>query len=168
MDMNARFVVKQINGMPTVPPSLDSRNGDWITSDIYEGEACQDLDTGLMYTRSYAGITTIDGGATKKTLKVLATQTALLAPVLTILQNDFGVVPTASWVGNGSYTLNLTGGFFTSKTSIITGGVNTTTASFFNAYRSTTSIIVISTRDLAGVGTNSLLTESTILIEVYD
>ena len=37
-DLNARIVIKQGSGVPTIPVSADHRNGDWLTTDIYEGE----------------------------------------------------------------------------------------------------------------------------------
>lgn len=50
-DIFKRIVIKQGNGVPTIPASADHRNGDWIDTDIYEGEFYQDLDTGLIYNR---------------------------------------------------------------------------------------------------------------------
>lgn len=50
-DSFARIVIKQGNGIPTIPASADHRNGDWTETDIYEGEFYQDLDTGLIYNR---------------------------------------------------------------------------------------------------------------------
>lgn len=62
-DKNFRLVIKQGSGVPTVPPSSDHRNGDWIDTDIYEGEFYQDTDTGKVYTRNSTGITGVSGSA---------------------------------------------------------------------------------------------------------
>ena len=61
-DENVRIVIKQSAGVPTIPVSADHRNGDWITTDIYEGEQYQDTDTGIVYTRSSTGIEAVGGG----------------------------------------------------------------------------------------------------------
>lgn len=55
-DKSSRMIIKQGSGVPTIPPSADHRNGDWIATDIYEGEFYQDTDTGLVYTRSGGNI----------------------------------------------------------------------------------------------------------------
>ena len=47
-----RFGIKKGVGVPTIPVSSDHQNGDWIDTDIYEGEMYQDTDTGYVYTRS--------------------------------------------------------------------------------------------------------------------
>jgi len=51
-DEYRRMIIKQGNGVPTIPVSTDHRNMDWIATDIYEGEQYQDLDTGIVYTRN--------------------------------------------------------------------------------------------------------------------
>lgn len=45
------MIQKVGNGIATVPPSTDHQNGDWIDTDIYEGELYLDLDTSILYTR---------------------------------------------------------------------------------------------------------------------
>ncbi len=50
-DKVERRVVKRGLGVPTIPVSSDHRNGDWIATDIYEGEVYQDTNTGMVYTR---------------------------------------------------------------------------------------------------------------------
>lgn len=49
-DTYARMIIKQGSGVPTIPVSTDHRNGDWIATDIYEGEFYMDTDTGIIYT----------------------------------------------------------------------------------------------------------------------
>jgi hypothetical protein len=51
-DKTARIIIKQGVGVPTIPVSTDHRNGDWIATDIYEGEQYMDTNTGLVYTRN--------------------------------------------------------------------------------------------------------------------
>lgn len=55
-DQSARMIIKRGSGVPTIPVSADHRNGDWIATDIYEGEFYQDTDTGIVYTRNGATI----------------------------------------------------------------------------------------------------------------
>jgi hypothetical protein len=105
-DENVRIVIKQGSGVPTVPVSADHRNGDWIATDIYEGEQYQDTDTGVVYTRSSAGIEAVGGGGgaiQPKVWKAQIDQTGTSAPTLVELVNTLGVTPsrtTYSSVGN--------------------------------------------------------------------
>jgi hypothetical protein len=50
-----RRTIKQGKGAP----STDHRNGDWIETDIYEGELYLDLATSVLYTRVGSTITRI-------------------------------------------------------------------------------------------------------------
>ena len=49
-DKYARMIIKQGTGIATVPASSDHRNGDWIATDIYDGELYLDTATGIIYT----------------------------------------------------------------------------------------------------------------------
>lgn len=62
-DEKKRQVIKRGAGVPTIPVSTDHRNGDWIDTDIYEGELYMDLNTGQTYTRSGATIIPAGSGA---------------------------------------------------------------------------------------------------------
>ena len=46
----ARIITKASTGVPTIPPSADHSNGDWISTDIYEHELYLDDATGKIYT----------------------------------------------------------------------------------------------------------------------
>jgi hypothetical protein len=62
------MVTKQGSGVATIPPSADHRNGDWISTDIYQGEMYLDTDelvdnkflpdtsSDVYYTNSYFSI----------------------------------------------------------------------------------------------------------------
>lgn len=56
-----RIITKVAQGEPTIPPSPSHNNGDWLATDIYEGELYIDSDTGKIYTRLASGI--VDIGA---------------------------------------------------------------------------------------------------------
>lgn len=45
-----RLVQKSGSGVPTIPPSASHDIGDWIETDIYEGEFYLDTDTGTLYS----------------------------------------------------------------------------------------------------------------------
>lgn len=62
-DKFERRVIKMGAGVPTIPVSTDHRNGDWIATDIYEGELYMDTNTGQTYTRSGSTIITAGKGA---------------------------------------------------------------------------------------------------------
>lgn len=49
-DKYARMIIKMGTGIATVPASSDHRNGDWIATDIYDGELYLDTATGIIYT----------------------------------------------------------------------------------------------------------------------
>jgi len=81
-DENVRIIIKQGSGVPTIPVSADHRNGDWIATDIYEGESYMDTDTGLVYNRGASGIVMANGDPVKLVWKALVTQSGTNAPVL--------------------------------------------------------------------------------------
>lgn len=54
-----RIITKVTQGEPTIPPSPSHNNGDWLDTDIYEGELYIDSDTGKIYTRLASGIVDI-------------------------------------------------------------------------------------------------------------
>lgn len=62
-DKFERQQIKRGAGLPTIPASTDHRNGDWLATDIYEGELYMDTNTGQTYTRSGATIITAGKGA---------------------------------------------------------------------------------------------------------
>lgn len=62
-DKFERRQIKMGSGVPTIPVSTDHRNGDWIATDIYEGELYMDTNTGQTYTRSGSTIITAGKGA---------------------------------------------------------------------------------------------------------
>jgi len=57
----ARIIIKNAAGLPTIPPSPDHDNGDWILTDIYEFEPYVDNLTGQLYTRVGATIVPLPG-----------------------------------------------------------------------------------------------------------
>lgn len=115
-DKKARIIIKQGNGVPTIPASSDHRNGDWIATDIYEGEQYLDLDTGVTYTRNGSGIITVGNGYSvqPRVYKALISQSSTSAPVLTELVNTFGITPATVYGGVGTYTI-------TGFTGLVTG-----------------------------------------------
>jgi len=49
-DITNRLITKVGTGIATVPPSADHRNGDWVETDIYDGELYMNLTDGKLYT----------------------------------------------------------------------------------------------------------------------
>mgnify|MGYP000500095389 CR=1 FL=1 len=100
-DKNVRIVIKQGSGVPTIPVSADHRNGDWLTTDIYEGEQYQDTDSGVIYSRTVAGIVPIGGGSlsgaiSKTYVELSAIITAgTLTPSIRYLISDRDIIVTA-------------------------------------------------------------------------
>jgi len=63
-DTYARMIIKMGSGVPTIPASTDHRNGDWIATDIYEGELYMDTTSGIIYTSLGGVIQTAVYGST--------------------------------------------------------------------------------------------------------
>lgn len=59
-DTFKRMIQKVGTGVPTIPVSTDHRNGDWLDTDIYEGELYLDEATSILYTR--VGSTIVKAG----------------------------------------------------------------------------------------------------------
>jgi hypothetical protein len=117
MDSFSRIVIKQGAGVPTVPASADHRNGDWIATDIYDGEFYLDTDSGLTYTRNKSGITLSDGSPTYKRFKAKISQSGTNAPTIAYTAiNTLGITPTMGYSSVGNYTVTATGLFTLNKT----------------------------------------------------
>lgn len=103
-DKKMRFAIKQIDGEPTIPVSSDHRNGDWIATDIYNGELAQDTNTGAVYTRS--GTKTLSTGAIPNEVMVAkfrVHQVGTNAPVVDEYYNPFNYTLTTVRDGAGLY-----------------------------------------------------------------
>lgn len=105
-DKFERRTIKMGSGLPTIPVSTDHRNGDWIATDIYEGELYMDTDTGQTYTRYGSTIITADNKKPYLIWKALITQSGTSAPTLTVVENTLGVTITPLRVSQGIYTLS--------------------------------------------------------------
>lgn len=161
-----RIVMKRGAGVPTIPVSADHRNGDWLPTDIYEGETYQDTNTGLTYTRDGSSIVKVDGTPTKKVYKALLTQTSTNAPLIVELENTLSGALVSSYVSTGRYDLTLAGAFPVDLTFILIGS-STTNARFIQANRQSDNAVRISTGDETNTVQNDVLTSTAILIEVY-
>ena len=110
-DKKQRYGIKRGNGVPTIPVSSDHRNGDWIATDIYEGEQYQDIDTGVVYTRS--GVNTTGLGSVPNeiiVLKLRVHQIGVNAPVIEPYFNPFNYTLTPIRDAAGLYRITgLTG-----------------------------------------------------------
>jgi hypothetical protein len=152
-DLNARIIIKQGSGVPTIPASTDHRNGDWIATDIYEGELYLDNDTGLTYTSNGGVIQMANGRKKQLVWEALLTQTGTNAPVLTITQNDIGITGVSVYSGVGSYTIT---GFVT----LLTGNIKIDafcTNGQIQCSAASSSILSIATDDNVGVSQNGIL-----------
>jgi hypothetical protein len=160
-----RRVIKQGSGVPTIPVSTSHQNGDWIPTDVYEGEMYQDLNTGIVYTRNGNDIETVGGGAGNKLVwKGLISQTADTAPTAIVLENSTGVTASFSYVSPGVFTMTLTGALTSDKTFILTNAV---TSCIFKAQRSNVNTIDLGSYDSTFTPTNALLDKVELSIEIY-
>jgi hypothetical protein len=161
-DKTARIIIKQGVGVPTIPVSTDHRNGDWIATDIYEGEQYLDTDTGLVYTRWANTIVLVGSAREILTKHLLLTQTGTNAPVDTQFNDPMGGGVWA-YVGVGIYTLTLAGAFIAGKTSIVinTGGKN----GFARAWRVDNDTIRVETFTIGLVASNDVLEDTALIIQ---
>lgn len=164
-DEKKRMVIKQGSGIATIPVSADHRNGDWISTDIYQGEMYLDTDTGLFYTRNGSLIVS-NGTTTSKIYKAIVNQTSTSAPTVTLLiQNTIG---TLSW-GRDSVGIYR----FTSESALFT----TDKTFFYQPSPKDVNIEIVVTQISenemriktysSGTLTDGLLTKANIHIEVY-
>ena len=160
-DLNARIIIKQGSGVPTIPVSADHRNGDWIDTDIYEGEFYQDTATGLTYTRSSVGIITSSGLPTSKVWKAIILQSGTSAPVLTVVENTLGVTVVSSYSVVGGYGLSGFAGLLTGNISI-SMDFQLSYLEHSRCLVNTSSLLSLSTY-LSGVLANDVLAISTII-----
>lgn len=166
MDEYKRLVIKRENGVPTIPVSLDSRNGDWISTDIYEGEMYQDIDTGKVYTRDTTGITTSDGSVPLTKYKVNLSQVGTGAPIVNrTFQDD--IVGVWSYVSTGVYRYTKTSAF----TGVVVGNMfisirtEGNLLSNFYIQKISDDIVSLQTYDETNTLANTILQNASILIE---
>lgn len=106
-----------------------------------------------------------DLGLAPKVYKALLTQSGTNAPVATVLVNTLGGTPTLTYGISGSYNAELIGGFPNGKTFVTIGGNSASSSAIFTTNRYDEDNIEI--RSHSGVLADDLLSETSILIEVY-
>jgi len=156
-DQSARILIKQGSGVPTIPASTDHRNGDWIATDIYDGEFYLDTDTGLTYTRNGSIITMSTGRKAQVIWKALITQTGTNAPVLTVVENSLGITATPGYTSAGIYTIGGFAGNLVAPLEIENNFLTSNTAITCAVAIADVNTLFIET-DNVGVATNGLLT----------
>jgi hypothetical protein len=155
-DKTARIIIKQGQGVPTIPVSTDHRNGDWIATDIYDGEFYQDTNTGLVYTRNGSIISMADGRKTQNVWKANISQTSTNAPVITVIENSLGVTITSAYSTPGIYFLNGFDGNLVNPCEIIANNSTFGSDENFTAAANTASQLVLSSQ-LAGVDSDNVI-----------
>jgi len=169
MDIKRRQVIKRSTGVATVPVSADHRNGDWIVTDIYEGELMQDITTGLMYTRTGNEITRSDGSPTYKQFKAKISQTGSNPPTIYATAiNTLGIVPTLTYSGVGEYFIQATGLFTVGKTYCQIGNIDLDKKAFIIDYNVNNCQIKTGTTANPSVQTNGYLFRTDIDIIIFD
>ncbi len=176
-DKSARMIIKTGSGVPTIPVSADHRNGDWIATDIYEGESYMDTDTGIVYTRNGSSIEAVGGGGggvQPKVWSVQIGQSGTSAPTIVGLINTLDVTITPSYGVAGGYVLN---GFDSKLTGLwkleySINDIDYTSTHSFLIGAPTSSQLTIATY-IGGVQSNGVLPsspsyKSTITITKYD
>lgn len=164
-DRYARMIIKTGQGVPTIPASADHRNGDWLDTDIYEGELYMDTDTGMTYTRNGSDIITTGAAAECKIYRANLSQTGTSAPTADVFENTLSGTPTFSRSGAGDYDMTLTGEWTTDKTFIVMN--NYPKSGFVRVSRTNANAINITTYNTSLVLTDAVLEDTSIEIRVY-
>lgn len=166
-DQTFRIIIKQVTGVPTIPVSTDHRNGDWLPTDIYEGEQAMDVNSGIVYTRSANGIEAVGGGAgVVKMWRGLMSQDGTGDPTAIVLENTLGGTITFAYVSPGTFTATLASAFTVDKTfltfnSIIAGSF------LFSCERTDANTLTLKSLTTSFVLTNGLLNNTELQIIVY-
>ena len=102
-----------------------------------------------------------------KVYTALLTQTGIVAPVATILENTIG---TISWSRNstGVYAATSSGLFTTNKTICFITNGNAPTIGVFEMYQSNTNTVILNSINMSSINTDVILTQATIEIRVYN
>lgn len=164
-DRYARMIIKTGQGVPTVPPSADHRNGDWLDTDIYEGELYQDTDTGLIYSRNGSTIYVVGSVAEYKVYRANLSQTGTSAPTADVFENTLSGTPTFTRTGTGDYDVTLTGEWTADKTYIVMN--NFPKQGLARVNRVNANIINIVTYNTSFTPTDVILDDTSIEIRVY-
>ena len=163
-DKSARMIIKTGSGVPTIPVSADHRNGDWLVTDIYEGEQYLDTDTNAVYTRNGSLIQPLNIPTEQTVLKFRIHQTGTSAPVVIPYYNPNGFTLTTSYDAVGIYrVLGLTGELLadnTEKYEIEVSKGYLLSGSSIEFFPSTDESISINTRDNTGVNANDIMYET--------
>ncbi len=162
-DQYVRIITKYRQGVPTIPVSADHRNGDWLDTDIYEGEQYMDTDTGLVYTRWINDIVVVGKSQQISTKHILVSQTGTNAPTNTIIEDNIGGGVWA-YVGVGIYTYTNAGTFQSAKTSVIMNTGNK--LGFARAWRVDNDTIRVETYDTSFVAANGILDQTPLIIQI--
>jgi hypothetical protein len=133
------------------------------------GVVLQNYNTGVEYQHTSDDVSgdavwTVYDNDTK-VIKLLATQSGTSAPTFTVLRNDTDETPTGGYTATGIYTLTMTGQFTASKTLILAGNNYIASLGTFNAVRTDTDTITMTTTS-SGAAANGVLSETTLIIEI--
>lgn len=166
-DKYARMIIKSGSGIATIPASSDHRNGDWIATDIYDGEYYMDTDNGVIYTSNNGVIQRVGSNGNYLSAVLVLDQTGTNAPTVTELVNEIGTI-TANYTGVGQYTLT--------SSSLFTVGYTQVISQYFHknsnyveccAKDVDSSTILLKSKDNTLTLTNGILNNYVVEIRVY-
>ena len=166
-DKYARMIIKSGSGIATIPASTDHRNGDWIATDIYDGEYYMDTDNGVIYTSNGGVIQRVGSNGNYLSAVLVLDQTGTSAPTITELVNEIGTI-TANYTGVGQYTLTSSSLFTVGYTQVISqyfhNNSNYVECCDKNGDSST---ILLKSKDNTLTLTNAILNNYVVEIRVY-
>jgi hypothetical protein len=172
----SRIITKKGTGIATIPPSADHSNGDWISTDIYEGELYLDEATGKLYTNLAGVITELNPTGVNLSNQDL-TQTDAV--------REYDIDGNTLIFDNGKLYVNTTGGtggLFQMEISGTNGIASFTTGTSFAASSSSGTGITsfgavkgISARSVTGIAVEGIASgsgvsgnfEGTVYVETY-
>ena len=158
-----RMIIKVGSGPATIPVSADHRNGDWIATDIYEGELYRDQDSGIFYSRDKQDIYFFEFGHKVWLGRIYQTGTA--APTTVEGSNNYTGGFTLARTSAGIYTItNSSPEFIVAKT-FVTVSLGSFGNTSIEQVVTSTSVITLTVRNSAGTLTDALLDGTTLRIE---
>lgn len=150
--------------------SLNFRKSNVINNPQKDKIALSFNSAGVLTQTNEAGVSTpVVPAVTKKVYKALLTQTGTDAPTAEILENTLAEVPTLGYSVQGTFSITAVGKFTNKKTVLsIQNGNNASASAIYSIHYLDSDTVIITTETLAGVGTDNILIDTAVTIEVYD
>lgn len=124
-----------------------------------------DIFDALYQARAFEPNIPSGGGSTSQKIALLVSQTGTNDPTTTVVYNDTGLTVTLGRGSAGNYFADLGAGAIDSTKTVVTNGGGT--AGIVKTSTSSGQYLVIQTYDDAGVPADAILSDTSILVEIF-